>query len=358
MDTTRMRSVSVSMGVFLVLRGRSEGRDRAGAGAGMPRDEAGGKKVYVRMMIDTPEKGTTVAPGGSAVLARRRHYGEFYGLDPLPDDFGVILGNCQAESVRLVVDSPEHRFVRVPPVHEMTDADAERLHVLVGAARTVVTQPIRDDYRDLPLGTRQIAAATDARVVTVPPVRFAGLHPFQAAIRVPSVEGDPPTVAYHDIRTLAAAAGIRVVPSLAPESVRAVGRASVDVLRTREAVTDVPVSDLFDAVTADHARTVNHPGNAIWLPLGARVLEVLGIPGGPVDPERPLLDSVQAPLAAEVVEAWSLPDAPRAHWIVDGVEIDPADVRAAHSAWYAEHPEFVTAALDRLAPLLAVWRDG
>ena len=55
-------------------------------------------------------------------------------------------------------------------------------------ADIVVTQPIRDDYRDLPLGTRQIAAVTDARMLTVPPVRFAGLHPFQSAItaRFPS----------------------------------------------------------------------------------------------------------------------------------------------------------------------------
>lgn len=307
-------------------------------------------------MTHDPELGTAVAPVGSQVLARRQHYSEFFGLDPLPERFGVALGNCQAESLRLVMDASEHRFVRVPPVHEMDAAETARLHEIVRLAATVVTQPIRDDYRDLPLGTRQIAAVTDARVLTVPPVRFGGLHPFQAAIRVPGVEGDPPLVAYHDVRTLAAAAGIPVVAALDPAAVRAVGEMSLDSLREREQKADVPVTDLFDAVTTDHMRTINHPGNAVWVPLGARVLEMLGHGGALTDPGRPLLDSVQAPIEPAVVEAWSLPDEPRAHWIVEGAAVDDAEVRAAHLAWYAAHPAFVDAALTRLAPLLDVWR--
>ncbi|WP_447648065.1 WcbI family polysaccharide biosynthesis putative acetyltransferase [Microbacterium forte] len=307
-------------------------------------------------MSHDPEPRTGVAPTGSVVLARQKHYSEFYGLTPLPERFGVVLGNCQAESLRVVMDAPEHRFVRVPAVHEMTAADAARLHEIAGLADVVVSQPIRDDYRDLPLGTRQIAAVTDARVMTVPPVRFAGLHPFQSAFRVPGVEGDPPVVAYHDVRTLAAAAGIPVVAALAPAEVRAVGQTSIDTLRLREQTADVAVSDLFDSVTADHMRTVNHPGDAVWMPLGARMLEMLGHTGGPIDPGRPLLNSVRAPLEPEVVDAWGLADEPRAHWIVDGVAVDDAEVRAAHREWYATHPEFVDAAATRLAPLLDVWR--
>ncbi|MGW9627148.1 WcbI family polysaccharide biosynthesis putative acetyltransferase [Microbacterium sp. NPDC055521] len=299
---------------------------------------------------------TTVAPAESSVLGRRRHYGEFYGIAPLPESFGVVLGNCQAESLRLVMDAPQRRFIRVPPVHEMTADDARRLHEVVAAAHTVITQPVRDDYHDLPLGTRQVAAATAARVLTVPPVRFAGLHPFQAAIRVPGVDEDPPLVAYHDVRTLAAAAGLPVASALAPDAVRGIGRMSIDVLRERETATDIAVSDLFDTVTAEHMRTVNHPGNAIWLPLGARVLDALGAPDGPVDPGRPLLDSVRAPLAPEAVEAWGLPDEPRTEWVVEGRTVSDAAVREAHLAWYTAHPEFVAAAIERLAPLLAVWR--
>ncbi|WP_138946969.1 WcbI family polysaccharide biosynthesis putative acetyltransferase [Plantibacter sp. M259] len=309
-------------------------------------------------MSHTLEPGTTAAPAGSPIEARRRHYAEFSGLAPLPTDFGVVLGNCQAESLRTVMDAPERRFVRVPAVHEMTAEDARRLHDVVGAAHTVVSQPVRDDYHGLPLGTRQVAASTSGRVLTVTPVRFGGLHPFQAAVRVPGVEENPPIVAYHDVRTLAAAAGIPVVSALQPDAVRAIGRASVEELRRREAATDVPVSDLFNSVTADHARTVNHPGNAIWLPLGARILETLGTTGGVTDPGRPLLNAVRAPIAPEVVDAWSLTDEPRDHWILEGVEVDDAEVRAAHTDWYASHPEFVVAALDRLSALLTVWRNA
>ncbi|MGX1793690.1 WcbI family polysaccharide biosynthesis putative acetyltransferase [Microbacterium sp. NPDC055312] len=307
-------------------------------------------------MTPTPPDVTTVASAEAAVLGRRRHYGEFYGIAPLPESFGVVLGNCQAESLRLVMDAPQRRFIRVPPVHEMTADDARRLHEVAAAAHTVVTQPVRDDYHDLPLGTRQVAAATSARVLTVPPVRFAGLHPFQAAIRVPGIDDDPPLVAYHDVRTLAEAAGLPVASALDPAAVRGVGRASIDVLREREATTDIAVSDLFDTVTADHMRTVNHPGNAVWLPLGARVLDALGAAEGPVDPGRPLLDSVRAPLAAEVIEAWALSDEPQEQWIVEGKPVSDAEVREAHLAWYAEHPGFVAAATERLAALLAVWR--
>jgi hypothetical protein len=140
--------------------------------------------------------------------------------------------------------------------------------------------------------------------------------------------------------------------------VRGIGRASVEELRRREAATDVPVSDLFDSGTADHARTVNHPGNAIWLPLGARILETLGATGSVTDPGRPLLNAVRAPLAPEVVDAWSLTDGPRDRWILEGVEVDDAEVRAAHTDWYASHPEFVVAAVDRLSALLTVWRNA
>lgn len=307
-------------------------------------------------MNPAPPDVTTVAPAELAVLGRRRHYGEFYGLAPLPESFGVVLGNCQAESLRLVMDAADRRFIRVPPVHEMTADDARRLHDVVAAAHTVVTQPVRDGYHDLPLGTRQVAAATSARVLTVPPVRFAGLHPFQAAIRVPGVDEDPPLVAYHDVRTLAAAAGLPVASALAPDAVRAIGQASIDALRERERSTDIRVSDLFETVTADHMRTVNHPGNAVWLPLGARILDALGASDGPVDPGRPLLDSVRAPLAPEAIEAWGLADEPREGWVVEGQTVSDAAVREAHLAWYASHPEFVSAAIERLAPLMAVWR--
>ena len=71
-----------------------------------------------------------VAPAGTSPdQGRREHYGEFYGLRPLPDDGRPLLlvhGNCQAEAMRvLLAGVGEHRTVRVPPVHELEASVAE-----------------------------------------------------------------------------------------------------------------------------------------------------------------------------------------------------------------------------------------
>ncbi|MCC4247450.1 MULTISPECIES: WcbI family polysaccharide biosynthesis putative acetyltransferase [Microbacterium] len=301
----------------------------------------------------------TLADDTAAVIARRRHYAEFYGDTPAPEGYGVVVGNCQAESIRLVVSNDGHPGVRVPAVHEMDAADAERLHRLLAGAAFLIVQPIRDDYRGLPLGTSQLRAAlpAGARTVVVPSLRFGGLHPFQAAIRVPGVEEDPPLVAYHDVRTLAEAAGLPVAAELPTAAVRAVAEDSVAELRRREELgVDVVASDLYDTVVADLARTVNHPGNAVFLPLGERIVAALGAPGSAVDPGRPILAGVRAPLERAVVEAWDLDAEPRRDWIVSEERLDADVVVDAHRRWYAEHPAFVAAAVQRLAPLLRRWR--
>lgn len=299
-----------------------------------------------------------IAGDAAAVLARRAHYAQFYGDAPAPDGFGVVVGNCQAESLRIVIDSPSVPTVRVPAVHEMTAEDAALLHGLLARARFVVVQPIRDDYHHLPLGTRQLRAALPpgAACVVVPNVRFAGLHPFQAALRVPGVAEEPPMVAYHDVRVLAAAAGLPVAAALRTPAVRALAAESVDELRRREQATDVAASDLFASPSFALMRTVNHPGNAIWLPLAERVLAALGTGSEPTDPGRPLLAAVQAPREHWVAEAWGSDEPARTHWLVDGAEVDPEEVAGAHRDWYRRHPAFVSAAVQRLAPALAHWR--
>lgn len=300
-----------------------------------------------------------LADDAAAVIARRRHYAEFFGDAPAPEGYGVVVGNCQAESIRLVISGETHPAVRVPAVHEMDADDARRLHHLLSGAAFLVAQPIRDGYRDLPLGTAQLRAALPlgARTVVVPSLRYGGLHPFQAAIRVPGIDEDPPLVAYHDVRVLAEAAGLPVATRLPAAAVHAVAEDSVAELRRREALgVDVVASDLYASVVADLHRTVNHPGNAVFLPLGERIVAALGAPGTAVDPGRPILAGVQAPLEEGVVEAWGLDAEPRADWIVNGERVEAAAVAEAHLGWYAAHPAFVTAAVERLAPLVRRWR--
>jgi hypothetical protein len=283
--------------------------------------------------------------------------------DAVSPDAVVLLavGNCQAESLRVVM--PEGiTTVRTPPVHELTAADAVLLHAWLARADLLVVQPIQDGYHGLPVGTRELIEAAGGprptRVAVVPVIRFAGLYPRHLIIRPPSDPSlSPPLVAYHDAAVLAEAAGSSL-PALTPRMVRAVATSSLGELRSREERHGTVVaSDLLGTPGFELMRTINHPGNAIWAALGARVLEELevesfGIDPTPRDPGRPLLDAVHAPREAAVIDAFELPDTPTGDWIVDGSAVSSEAVREAHLRWYTEHPDAVSAGLTRHAATL------
>jgi len=299
---------------------------------------------------------------------RTRHYGAFYGVTPTEpgDDRPVLVvhGNCQAESLRVVIEASEagHRCVRVPPVHELLAADMVHLHRLLSRCAVLVSQPVRADYRGLPLGTSQLAlAAPAARLVVVPIVRDARLHPYQALVRVPGA-GEPPVVPYHDVRTLALAAGRTPAPgSPTRAGIVAVGRRSQDELRRREAEHGTLVAaDLLVAAGAGASHTLNHPGNPVLVGLAQRVLDAVagGDGAGGVaarDPGRVLLRSVLSPLHPEVLDALDLdPAAAREGWVVEGEPVDDAHVREEQLRWYAEHPDVLAAGLQRHGAAMAV----
>lgn len=308
--------------------------------------------------------------------ARRLHYGEFYGLLPIDDDapIAVVSGNCQAESLRITLDGGGLRTVRVPPIFELVADDVPHLARLLARTRFFVSQPVRDGYHGLPLGTAELAALLPpgAEAVRMPVVRFAGLYPFHAIVRPPFDDSlVPPVVEYHDLRTVARAwaEGIGGVGSAslgssasldtgAPDArrgipvtvdqVRAVAAQSIAELQRRERHHDtIVVSDLFDAPTFDLMRTINHPGNAVWTAAAERVRARLGLPEHSVDPGRPLLDTVHAPREAVVLEAFGIDASPSSEWTVSGRAVSAAEVERAHLAWYVEHPSVVPAAIAR-----------
>lgn len=295
------------------------------------------------------------------------HYADFHGAaygargEPLI----VVHGNCQAESVRIVIDGPDVTTVRIPPAHELTAADLPHLARLLAEATLLVAQPIRDGYHDLPLGTRQLAAMMPAGSQTVlfPVIRFAGLYPFHLIIRPPSdPSASPPLVAYHDARLLVTAARRLRDPAaevvshdLRVEQVLEVGRRSIAQLRSREqAHATVLVSDRFEHPSFAQMRTINHPGNEIWSVVARRVREAAGLDGTVTDPGRPLLSSVHAPRLDVVAEAYGLDEPTGSEWVVDGRTVGSDEVQDAHLRWYSDHPEAVDAGLARHADTLAV----
>ncbi len=301
----------------------------------------------------------TALPTSREPTPRELHYGGFYRLpgSAVPDDRPLLLvhGNCQAEALRVLLEAaPGGTFatLRVPPVHELVAADVDHLHHHLDRASAVVVQPVRDDYHDLPVGTRQVLerCRTAARVV-VPVVRHQLLHPFQAIVRSP--DGDPPVVPYHDLRTLIRAAGLPA-PTPSAAGLRAVGQDALDELRRRQQRHGtLAVDDLLVAAGAAAAHTVNHPGNEVLVALARRVQQTLGADPTATDPGRTLLGAVRAPVPPEVLAAngFDAGDG-RDDWLVDGTPVPAAEVEQAHADWYREHPAAVGAGLARYGPTL------
>ncbi|MDN7119819.1 peptide ABC transporter ATPase [Nocardioides sp. ChNu-153] len=317
--------------------------------------------------------------------AERQHFGAFHGLrdaDPADASSGaappaadaplvVVVGNCQAESLRLLLASDDVRTVRLPAIHELGADDVPLLRTLLARTDLFVSQPVGAGYRGLPLGTEELAAhlPPSARTVLVPPIRYHGLHPWHVVAHPPGLaEPDPPRAAYHDLRTLAAALGAGsgagsgagasagpasydVVPD--PAALRELAAASVTELERRQRLHGtVAVADLFARPSRDAMRTVNHPGNVVLAPVAARVREAAGLASRPPGVTRPLLAGVHAPLEAPVLAALDLPGEPEPDWRIAGQAVPAAEVAAAHRAFYAARPDVVEVLVRRYAPTM------
>lgn len=299
-------------------------------------------------------------------LGRIRHYGDFYGLsDGSPDAAGplwVVMGNCQAEALRHALDAvPDrpYRTVRVPPVHELAAEDLPHLRELLRRTAVLLSQPIRADYRDLPLGTAQLAAElpTSATLLRWPVIRYAGLYPFQVIVRRPADRSIvPPAVPYHDLRTIVAALDGRGPDDpwdvhVEPERLRAVAAASIATLAERERRdTDVGVSDVLGPAGVDAAHAINHPGNTVFAELARRILGELDVPARLADSNlgsAPLLGSVFVPLERRVLDALGLAGTARTRWLFQGESIDPEWVHRVQMTWYQDNPDFLGLAVER-----------
>jgi len=293
-----------------------------------------------------------------AALARRRHFGDFYRISETHstsgEPLGLVMGNCQAESLRIALGDSTARFVRTPPIHELVADDMPYLQHWLHRSDVLISQPVAAGYHGLPLGTGELIAGlrSGARSVVFPVIRFAGLYPYHVIVRPPSAPSlSPPLVAYHDLRLLGEASdGVRRGNDATAARIRAIADESRAQLEERERRHGaIAISDLFERPHFELMRTINHPGNPVWAELARRILERLGTAADPADPGRPLLDSVHAPREASTIEAWGLGDDPTDHWLIAGARVPAEQVREAHLDWYRKHPEVISAGLVRHA---------
>ena len=314
---------------------------------------------------------TTTWPDASAPVGGRsreeaHHFRDF--LEGPPSRLGdapvlVVLGNCQAESLRLLLGADDVRTVMVPPLHDVRPQEVDPLRRWLARTDLLVAQPVRADFRGMPLGTQQLVEhlPSSARVAVVPIIRYAGLHPWHLVMHPPGLrDPEPPVVAYHDVRVVVRAAWQRagrtapppVEPS--PEAVLEVAAASVAELARRERQAGaVVVSDLLQHPTAETVRTINHPGNELLEPVAARLRQALGLAERGPAVTRPLLRSVVAPLEEVVVRAHRLATAPVPDWRVGGRVVGAEEVARAQLEWYAGRPDALDLALERSADLRA-----
>lgn len=293
-------------------------------------------------------------------LARRRHYGTFYQVAPAPAaserPFVTVLGNCQAESLRILLDSSGLvDSFRIPPVHEFTAEDVDLLRAVLARTDVLVTQPVRVNYRDLPVGTAQLRTLlpTGARTVLYPVLRWDGLMPYLAVVRDPVDPSlNPPGVPYHDLRILAAASrGLDrpLAPGPSAAALRAAAELSIGQLRSRETHHGtVVISDVLADSPPWH--TINHPDNATLAALGQRVLDEI-IPGGTVTAptDREMLGGLSAPLDPGAAEALGVNTAGREVWCAGGTPLDHTELVAQQLEFYRRHPGLVAAGLRRHA---------
>jgi hypothetical protein len=294
---------------------------------------------------------------------RTWHYRDFYrppGTPPAEDrPLWLVVGNCQAEALRLVLDAVDdrpYRTARIPPVHELTAADLPHLRALLAETAVLVSQPIRQNYRDLPIGTADMAARlpAGATVTRWPVIRYAGLYPFQVIVRHPADRSvTPPVVPYHDLRTLAAARdGLGPADDwdveVSADRFRAVAEVSRTELARRESRdTDTGVSDVLAAHGADAAHTINHPGNPVFDDLANRILDLHDVSARTRPLPKTLLSSMYAPLEQRVLTALGLTATPRTQWRAEQRELTPRQVHSAQLRWYADNPDYIELATQR-----------
>lgn len=285
-----------------------------------------------------------------------------------PQPLCIVYGNCQAEPIRALLASCADftdRFepVRVPAVHEVTAEQVPKLRRVLSAAALVVAQPIKPDYRGMPLGVDQIAAdlPRGCQIIRFPALLYDALYPFQITVAKDGGWVTTPLTLTHDLRTLCAAArgltggdAVRWVRNYRPpeHALLAAAEQASARLRQRESGTDIRIVDWITASPRRHARsffTLNHPARSVLGHVTDTVLAGLGF-GMPSTADGPEpLGLFRTPLEQPVIDALALDAEPARDWVIKGRQVSTSDVIGLHARWYQEHPDVVRAGLSEHA---------
>lgn len=282
-------------------------------------------------------------------------------------DTVVVWGNCQAEPLATLLTAPLAeeglRVVPVPAVFLVDEPGLDRVRELVADSAYLISQPVRDEYRIPGCGTQQLADLQPAtgRLVTYPVTFHIGAFPYQ--VNAHGGDGErvnAPLTDYHDLRAVVAAERSLAVddaldwwPAPAAAAVRQIAAESIAELRRREEPLDSSVSELVDGPGA--MMTLDHPANVVLAGLANGLLEVMGV-HRPVDvPEREFLGARRTPVEPAVAAAHGWPDgAISRQWRIEGRDVPPAELLAAHLGLYRDRPDIVADTRTRYADRLAV----
>jgi hypothetical protein len=288
----------------------------------------------------------------------------------------LVYGNCQAEPVRaLLASSAEfadgYEAVRIPAVHEVSASQIPRLQRVFRAASLIVTQPVKDGYRALPIGTDELTALAprDCNVIRFPALYYDALYPLQVYVHIDGGRAlSAPMTVYHDLRTLCAAAkgssaegAVRRVSEYRPPetALHAAAERASAMIRHHESGTDIRVLDSIIAPPDAHARsffTVSHPSRFVLQRIADSVQDILGFTpaSGALGNGEPL-GVFRTPLEQPVIDALGLTSEPTADWIIKGKRVSTADVIRLHLDWYRRRPDVVQAGLSEHADRIAAF---
>lgn len=265
----------------------------------------------------------------------------------------VLHGGPQADPLRRLLNhdaQAPYIAVSTRSVDRMTSDDVAPMMRLVNQADAFITERLPSGYRGLPVGVDDLRPhlRPGIPVFTFPRIDYSGLHPYQVGRDPLAGLADPPLVPYHDLRSVAVAAGTRtleqawnVLPSA--RFVREFAAWQLLRLRRVEARTDVGVAGAVRAAGMGAVHTVDRPGDALLVEIAKGIQSCLRVEPTADDHGIGLLGQCRGPVEPNIAEALGLPVPETDAWSMYGRQLTSTDIHVAQVEWYRQHPDVLKA---------------